>query len=39
MTCEVRVKEIDSQCAELLVRPLYIEYTMNIICCTTYYNV
>ena len=24
MTCEVRNKEIDSQCAELLVRPLYI---------------
>ena len=24
MTCEVRNKEINSQCAELLVRPLYI---------------
>ena len=24
MTCEVRNKEIISQCAELLVRPLYI---------------
>ena len=23
MTCEVRNKEINSQCAELLVRPLY----------------
>ena len=23
MTCEVRNKEIDSQCAKLLVRPLY----------------
>ena len=26
MTCEVRNKEINSQCAELLVRPLYIVY-------------
>ena len=26
MTCEVRNKEINSQCAELLVRPLYIIY-------------
>ena len=25
MTCGVRNKEINSQCAELLVRPLYIE--------------
>ena len=25
MTCEVRNKEINSQCAELLVRPLYIQ--------------
>ena len=25
MTCEVRNKEINSQCAELLVRPLYIK--------------
>ena len=24
MTCKVRNKEINSQCAELLVRPLYI---------------
>ena len=24
MTCEVRNKEINSQCAELLVRPLYV---------------
>ena len=24
MTCEVHNKEINSQCAELLVRPLYI---------------
>ena len=26
MTCEVRNKEINSQCAELLVRPLYITH-------------
>ena len=25
MTCEVRNKEVNSQCAELLVRPLYLE--------------
>ena len=25
MTCEVHDKEINSQCAELLVRPLYIK--------------
>ena len=25
MTCEVRNKEINSRCAELLVRPLYID--------------
>ena len=25
MTCEVRNKEINSQCAELLVRPLYYQ--------------
>ena len=24
MTCEVRNKEINNQCAELLVRPLYV---------------
>ena len=24
MTCEVHSKEINSQCAELLVRPLYV---------------
>ena len=24
MTCKVRNKEINSQCAELLVRPLYL---------------
>ena len=29
MTCEVRNKEINSQCAEFLVRPLYIPYTQN----------
>ena len=27
MTCEVHNKEINSQCVELLVRPLYIVYT------------
>ena len=27
MTCEVRNKEINSQCAELLVHPLYIIIT------------
>ena len=31
MTFEVRNKEINSQCAELLVRPLYIHYTIYII--------
>ena len=29
MTCEVRNKEINSQCAELLVRPLY---NIHVIC-------
>ena len=28
MTCEVGNKEIYSQCAELLVRPLYIVYNI-----------
>ena len=28
MTCEVHNKEINSQCAELLVRPLYIRLSM-----------
>ena len=27
MTCEVRNKEINSQCAKLLVRPLYIRFS------------
>ena len=30
MTCEVRKKEINSQCAELLVRPLYINFFRSI---------
>ena len=32
MTCEVRNKEINSQCAELLVRPLYIAKYPNQFC-------
>ena len=28
MTCEVRNKEINGQCAELLVRPLYKGFTL-----------
>ena len=45
MTCEVHNKEINSQCAELLVRPLYILYEVmmlpyarlyNVIICTGY---
>ena len=28
MTCEVRNKEINSQCAELLVRPLYLKFML-----------
>ena len=34
MTCEVHNKEINSQCAELLIRPLYIN--INIIQIHTY---
>ena len=29
MTCEVHNKEINSQCAALLVRPLYIKYKLS----------
>ena len=29
MTCEVRNKKINSQCAELLVRPFYMQYQSN----------
>ena len=37
MTCEVNNKEINSQCAELLVRPTCIvEYKLYIIGCTVY---
>ena len=28
MTCEVRNKEINSQCTELLVRPLYFKISI-----------
>ena len=37
MTCEVRNKEINSQCAELLVRPLYIaQRTLNCVHCSVF---
>ena len=36
MTCEVRDKEINSQCAELLVRPLYIYHVYGILVYVVY---
>ena len=36
MTCEVRNKEINSQCAELLVRPLYIIQPIHYTLLTVY---
>ena len=35
MTCEVRNKEINSQCAELLVRPLYMMHMSEFVFCQT----
>ena len=38
MTCEVRNKEINSQCAELLVRPLYIMHNIAISICLQFFR-
>ena len=32
MACELNNKEINSQCAELLVRPTYISYQVEMVC-------
>ena len=34
MACEVNNKEINSQCAQLLVRPNYIYQTLMVLQCT-----